>query len=169
MKRIRWKLIDKWWSDGKQYRGPVRAARAGSCDACGQCCALIVIGSDQEYMREWNYSARVWVPSHGKDLSPDVRRSIRDYAFMLKYWVRVPRTRAAERGFVESVDSSQFVYHCLLLTKDGKCAAHDGFRPKICEDFPFYEGYKWTGDKKFKPNVRLGCGFADKRFTRGRQ
>ena len=164
MKRIRWKLIDKWWPDGREYRPGVRAAKAGGCNACGQCCALIVIGSDQEYMREWNYTTRVWTPSHGKVLSPASRRSVRDYTFLMKHWVRVPRHLAAERGFVKEVDSTNFIYHCLLLTKNGKCSAHDGFRPKVCEDFPFYDGAKFPGNEPFKPHVRFGCGFADRRF-----
>ena len=163
LKRIRWKLIEKWWPDGKQFHDSVRAKRSGQCNACGACCALIKIGSDTEYMREWNYTMRVWLPSHGKTPTPDTRRCMRDYAFMAKHWVRVPRHRAAERGFVESVDSEQFVYHCLLLTKEGKCGAHDGFRPKVCEDFPFYDGSKWPEGHVHKPNVRIGCGFADKR------
>lgn len=165
MKRIRWKLIDKWWPDGLKFQGGVRAAKGGRCVACGRCCALIRIGVDQEYMREQIYAWRVWAKARGQTPGPDELRSVRDFEFMLKHWVRVPRTRAAERGFLEGVDSSAFVYHCLLLTKDGKCAAHDSFRPKVCEDFPFYEGYKWPkGGKKFNPSVRLGCGFADKRF-----
>lgn len=163
-KRIRWSLIEKFWPDGQPFAKSVRAVKKGSCNACGMCCALVRIGVDHEYMREQIHAMRVWAPSHGKVLTPDEKRCLRDYTFMLKHWVRVPRTRAAERGFLESVDSSAFVYHCLLLTKDGKCAAHDRERPKVCEDFPFYEGYKWPkGSGKFKPNVRVGCGFATRR------
>jgi len=163
LKRIRWKLIDKWWPDGKPFRDAVRAKRGGQCNACGACCALITISVDQEYMREQNYAIRVWNKANGKVLTDAERRSIRDHEFILKYWVQVPRHRAAERGFVKSVESHQFVYHCLLLTKDGKCGAHDEFRPKVCEDYPFYDGAKWPEGHVHKPNVRIGCGFADKR------
>ena len=166
MKRIRWKLIDNWWPDGKQHRGSVRAARAGACNACGQCCALIVTCVDLEYFREQNYAWRVWASSHGVVPGPEQKRMMQDYQFFLKYWVRVSRVKAAERGFVSGIENANFIYHCLALTKDGKCSVHDGFRPMLCEDHPFYEGWKFKGKgkKKFEPNVRLGCGFADRRF-----
>jgi len=154
LKRIRWKLIDKWWPKGKPFVDAVRGVKGRHCKACGSCCALICIQADQEYMSEQNRMVRI-LKSMGEDLTPDQKRSLRDYEFVIKYWVRVPRDKAQERGFVKTVDSYYFIYHCLLLTEDGKCGAHDKFRPLVCEDYPFYNGDRTV--------VRIGCGFADGR------
>lgn len=157
------KLIDKFWprtDDSFEPRVPARMS--GDCNACGKCCALIVIQQDYEYFLE---NARHWIDywkENKVDPDPTIIKGLEDGFFVIKNWVRVSRYEAVKRKFVSHIDSSDFIYTCKLLTKEGKCSVHSKeIKPCVCSGYPFYGAKNSKNTKVFR-----GCGFEDRRYRR---
>jgi Fe-S-cluster containining protein len=78
----------------------------------------------------------------------DAKENLLAMKFVVRYWRRVGRKEAKDRGLVIADDS--FAYSCTLLGDDLKCSVYE-YRPRICRSYPTYEG-------AFVPEI---CGYAD--------
>lgn len=162
MKRIRWKLIERFWPRGGDTVRFVPARRSGSCSRCGRCCALIRLPTDLEFFEECRRRWNRWSRGAGEEIPANVGDAIRDTRFILENWARVPRDEVVRRGFRPEVVHTDFFYHCLRLTRDGLCGVH-GMAPGVCSGYPFYGARKARGKRK-PATVFQGCGYADRRF-----
>jgi Fe-S-cluster containining protein len=167
LKRVRWKLVDKFFPRDEVVPFAYARRRGGSCRRCGKCCVLLRTQADLEYFSEVARHWRRWARTNSKPIPPEGREAIRLSRFFLDNFVRVSRFEALRRGFVSQIEPNDFFYHCLAVRPDGSCSKYDNGRPVLCTGFPFYPDASFPeGTPKRLKKVFETCGFAGTRGAR---
>ncbi len=112
------------------------------CLGCGACCRAISLEQSKSELQQLTRAERERLqrrPDHPH--AGEMRRLIRDVAFIRLHFWRISRAEAIARNpalVSEDFDGRCF-YRCDVLQADGRCGLH-AERPYVCEGYPWYGG-----------------------------